>query len=68
MRASLAGALERALYHPLRALPTPAVSAAGRWLGRRVAPALYPGQDALARATFRALRPGVPEDEALRAM
>ena len=68
MRALLAGALERALYHPLRALPTPAVSAIGGWLGRRVAPALYPGQDALARAALRALRPGVPEDEALRAM
>ena len=68
MRALLAGALGRALCHPLRALPTPAVSAIGGWLGRRVAPALYPGQDALARAALRALRPGVPEDEALRAM
>jgi Kdo2-lipid IVA lauroyltransferase/acyltransferase len=64
----VAGALERALYHPLRFLPTPAVSTVGRWLGRKVAPALYPGQDALARAALRALRPGVPEDEALRAM
>ncbi len=68
MRTLLAGALERALYHPLRALPIPAVSAIGGWLGRRVAPALYPGQDALARAALRALRPGEPEDEALRAM
>lgn len=68
MRAALAGALERALHHPLRALPTPAVSRIGGWLGRTVAPALYPGQDALARAALRALRPGVPEDEALRAV
>lgn len=68
MRALLAGALERALYHPLRALPTPTVSRIGGWLGRTVAPALYPGQDALARETLRALRPGAPEDEALRAM
>jgi KDO2-lipid IV(A) lauroyltransferase len=68
VRALLAGALERALYHPLRALPTPAASAMGGWLGRKVAPALYPGQDALARAALRALRPGVPEEEALRAM
>jgi KDO2-lipid IV(A) lauroyltransferase len=68
MRALLAGALERALHHPLRALPTPAASRLGGWLGRTVAPALYPGQDALARAALRALRPGAPEDEALRAM
>jgi Kdo2-lipid IVA lauroyltransferase/acyltransferase len=68
VRALVAGALERALFHPLRALPTPAVSAIGGWLGRKVAPALYPGQDALARATLSALRPGVPEGEALRAM
>ena len=68
MRAFLAGALERALYHPLRTLPTPAVSRIGGWLGRKVAPALYPGQDALARAALRVLKPGVPEDEALRAM
>jgi Kdo2-lipid IVA lauroyltransferase/acyltransferase len=68
MRALLAGTLERALYHPLRALPTPAVSRIGGWLGRKVAPALYPDQDALARAALRALRPGAPEDEALRAM
>ena len=68
MRALLAGALERALHHPLRALPTPAVSRIGGWLGRRAAPALYPGQDALARAALRALRPGVPEEETLRAM
>jgi Kdo2-lipid IVA lauroyltransferase/acyltransferase len=68
VRARLAGALERALYHPLRALPTPAVSAIGGWLGRKLGPALYPGQDALARATLRALRPGLPEDEARRAM
>lgn len=68
MRAFLAGALERGLHHPLRALPTPLVSRVGGWLGRRAAPALYPNQDALARATLRALRPGAPEDEALRAM
>ena len=68
MGALLAGALERALHHPLRALPTPAVSRVGGWLGRRVAPALYPNQDALARAALRALRPGEPEDEALGAM
>ncbi len=68
MRALLAGALERALHRPLRALPTPAASAIGGWLGRKVAPALYPGQDALARAALRALRPGAPEEEALRAM
>jgi KDO2-lipid IV(A) lauroyltransferase len=68
VRALLAGALERALYHPLRALPTPAVSRVGAWLGRTVAPALYPGQDALARATLRALRPDAPEAPALDAM
>lgn len=68
MRTLLANALERALYHPLRALPTPAVSAVGGWLGRKVAPALYPGQDALARAALRALRPGVPEAAAVDAM
>lgn len=68
MRAILAGALERALYHPLRTLPTPAVSRIGGWLGRNVAPALYPSQDAHARASLRALRPGTPEDGALRAM
>lgn len=68
MRALLADALERALYHPLRPLPTPLVSRIGAWLGRTVAPALYPSQDALARAAFRALRPGAPEDDAVRAM
>lgn len=68
MRALLAGAMERALFHPLRALPTPAVSRIGAWLGRKVAPALYPGQDALARATLRALRPDVPEAAAADAM
>ncbi|MBV1796296.1 hypothetical protein [Siccirubricoccus sp. G192] len=49
-------------------MPTPAVSAIGARLGQRVGPALYPGQDALARAAFRQLRPDLPEAAAMAAL
>ncbi len=67
-RAALANGLERALHQPLRLLPTPVVMAIGRALGRRVAPALYPVQDRLARAAFRHLRPDLPLEPAMAAM
>lgn len=68
LRARLANRLEHVLHQPLRVLPTPAVMAIGRALGRRVAPALYPAQDRLARATFRHLRPDLPLEPAMAAM
>lgn len=68
IRRALANGLERALHQPLRLLPTPAVMAIGRALGDRVAPALYPAQDRLARAAFRHLRPDLPLEPAMAAM
>lgn len=56
-RALLAAGLERALFHPLKLLPSPWVTRIGAGLARGVVPRLYPHLQARAEATFRALRP-----------
>ncbi len=65
-RALAAALLERGLYHPLRLLPSEAVTAVGAWLGRRVVPGLYPDPDARARATLARLRPDLDPAAARR--
>lgn len=68
LRSLAAQGLERALYQPLRFLPTSLAGAAGRMLARRIAPALYPALDARARANLALLRPDLPTGEAVAEM
>ncbi len=64
-RAAVSALLERALFHPLRIIPSDAGSAVGEWLGRRVVPGLYPVATARARAALARLRPDLDPDAAL---
>ncbi|MCO6415317.1 hypothetical protein JYK14_03885 [Siccirubricoccus sp. KC 17139] len=64
MRALLAAGLERALFHPLKLLPSETVTRIGAGLARGVVPRLYPHLQERAMATFRALRPDLDPEAA----
>jgi len=68
LRSLAAQGLERALYLPMRLLPTAFAGATGRMLARHVAPGLYPALDARARANLALLRPDLPTDAAVAEM
>ena len=63
-RALASAALERGLYHPLKLLPSAAVTGIGAALGRGIAPALYPDPDQRARAALARLRPDLDPEAA----